>query len=57
MDFTRRGGLVSGQRGEQGGLAGTIGAEYRPVFAGLDPPVESIQDMRIAPFETEADDV
>ncbi len=57
MDFTGRGWLVSSQRGEQGGLAGAIGAEYRPVFAGLYPPVEAIQDMCVAPFETEVDDI
>ena len=57
MDFTGRWCLVSGQRGEQGGLAGAIGAEYRPVFASLDPPVKAIQDVRVAPFETEVDDV
>ena len=27
------------------------------MFAGLDPPVEAIQDMRVATFETKVDDV
>ena len=27
------------------------------MFAGLDPPVEAIQDMRVAPLKSEVDDV
>ena len=57
MDFTGRRCLVSGQRGEQGGLAGAIGAEYCPVFAGLNSPVEAIEDMCVIPFEAKANDV
>ena len=27
------------------------------MFAGFDPPVEAIKDMRVAPFKTKVDDV
>ena len=57
LDGAGGGCFVSGQGSEQGGFAGTVGAEDYPVLAGLNRPVDAIEDHRVAPFETEAADL
>lgn len=37
-------GMVAGDETEDGGFAGAVGAEERPVFASADGPVETVED-------------
>jgi hypothetical protein len=53
LDVAVGGGFVAGEGGEQSGFTGTIGAEDDPVLAGVDTPINAVENDGVAAFEAE----
>ena len=56
LDVAIGGGFVAGDGREQGGFAGTVGAEDRPMLAGIDTPIDAVENDSVAAFEAEVAD-
>ena len=50
------GGFVTSDGGEQCGFARTVGAEDDPMLAGIDTPIDAVENDRVAPFKAEVAD-
>ena len=56
LDVAVGGGFVAGESGEERGFAGSVGAEDDPVLAGIDAPIDAVENGGVAAFEAEVAD-